>query len=161
MICFAKPILTVNLYILQKEEFSATCYMCDTHTRRKPMHIHKRQTQSSRHRGCYIRTMTARVQLKEKSLVVSLQGLGPETNWLAVNHQSSNKFHFELLSQLTVPVVRNEKLVAEAGDSLGNPEEGERRSLEAVTKEQLVKTEDLMCAVVTVIFGVCTSVRLS
>jgi hypothetical protein len=29
MICFAKPLLTEDLYILQKEEFSKTCYMCD------------------------------------------------------------------------------------------------------------------------------------
>jgi hypothetical protein len=26
MICFAKPVLTKDLYIVQKEEFSITCY---------------------------------------------------------------------------------------------------------------------------------------
>jgi hypothetical protein len=31
MICFAKPGLTEDLYIVQKEEFSITCYMCDTY----------------------------------------------------------------------------------------------------------------------------------
>jgi hypothetical protein len=29
MICFAKPALTCT-YIVHKEEFSITCYMCDT-----------------------------------------------------------------------------------------------------------------------------------
>jgi hypothetical protein len=32
MICFGKPGLTEDLYIVQKEEFSTTCYMCDTYT---------------------------------------------------------------------------------------------------------------------------------
>jgi hypothetical protein len=44
MICFAKPVLTDDLYIVQKEEFSVTCYMCDMYTWRKAKHIHKRQT---------------------------------------------------------------------------------------------------------------------
>jgi hypothetical protein len=32
MICFAKPGLTEDLYIVQKQEFSITCYMCDMYT---------------------------------------------------------------------------------------------------------------------------------
>jgi hypothetical protein len=32
MICFAKPGLTENLYIVLKEEFSITCYKCVTYT---------------------------------------------------------------------------------------------------------------------------------
>jgi hypothetical protein len=32
MICSAKPILTENLCIVQKEEFSVTCYMSNTHS---------------------------------------------------------------------------------------------------------------------------------
>jgi hypothetical protein len=32
MTCSANPILTEDLYIVQKEEFSITCYMCDTYT---------------------------------------------------------------------------------------------------------------------------------
>jgi hypothetical protein len=32
MLCSAKPVLTEDLYIVQKEEFSITCYMCDTYT---------------------------------------------------------------------------------------------------------------------------------
>jgi hypothetical protein len=39
---------------------------------------------SSRQRGCYIRTVTARVQLNKKSLAVSLKGLDAKTNRLAV-----------------------------------------------------------------------------
>jgi hypothetical protein len=54
--------------------------------------------------------------------------------------------------------VRRENLVAEAGDSFGNLEEGERPPLEAATRQRLVKTEETIC--VTVIFGVCDSVTL-
>jgi hypothetical protein len=32
MICPAKPVLTEDLHIMQKEEFSITRYMCDTYT---------------------------------------------------------------------------------------------------------------------------------
>jgi hypothetical protein len=32
MICFAKPGLSEYLYIAHKEEFSITCYICDTYT---------------------------------------------------------------------------------------------------------------------------------
>jgi hypothetical protein len=32
MICFAKSLLTEDLYIVQKEEFLITCYMYDTNT---------------------------------------------------------------------------------------------------------------------------------
>jgi hypothetical protein len=41
MICFAKPGLTEDLYIVHKEEFSVTCYICNTYTCRKAK---KRQT---------------------------------------------------------------------------------------------------------------------
>jgi hypothetical protein len=44
MIFCAKPVLTKNLYIVQKEELSITCYMCEMYTWRKAKHIHKRQT---------------------------------------------------------------------------------------------------------------------
>jgi hypothetical protein len=30
MICFAEPVLIEELYIVQKEEFSIICCMCDT-----------------------------------------------------------------------------------------------------------------------------------
>jgi hypothetical protein len=65
MICFAKPGLTEDLYIVHKEEFSITCHMCDM------CETYSYETNpSSYQRGCYIRTMTARVQLKKKSSVV-------------------------------------------------------------------------------------------
>jgi hypothetical protein len=69
MICFAKPVLTEDLYIVQKEEFSITCIT-----------IHKRQTHLLV-TGCYVRIMTAWVQFrKTKSLVVSLKGLDAKEN---------------------------------------------------------------------------------
>jgi hypothetical protein len=36
-----------------------------------------------------------------------------------------------------------------------------KRKGNATTKQRLVKTDDFLCAVVTVIFGVCNSLRLS
>jgi hypothetical protein len=57
--------------------------------------------------------------------------------------------------------VRSEKLVGETRGQFGNAEEGERPPCEAATKQRLMKTEDFMCAIVTVMFGVCNSVRLS
>jgi hypothetical protein len=55
-------------------------------------------------------------------------------------------------------VLRSEKLVAETGD----PDKGGRPLLIAATKLRLVKTEKTVtCAVITVMFGVCISVRLS
>jgi hypothetical protein len=35
-----------------------------------------------------MRTITGRVQLKKKSLIMGLKGLDAKMNWLAVNHQS-------------------------------------------------------------------------
>jgi hypothetical protein len=35
-ICSADPVLIDDFYIAQQEEFSITCYKCDTHTWRKP-----------------------------------------------------------------------------------------------------------------------------
>jgi hypothetical protein len=44
------------------------------------VHLTKDANPSSNQRGCYIRIMTAMVQFKKKSLVVSLEGLGAKTN---------------------------------------------------------------------------------
>jgi hypothetical protein len=66
-----------------------------------------------------------------------------------------------LLSQLRIAFVRSEKLVDETGGQFGNPEEGERPLLEAATKQRIVWTEYFICAVFTVISGVCNSMRLS
>jgi hypothetical protein len=32
MICSVKPALTVDLRVVQREEFSITCYMCEMYT---------------------------------------------------------------------------------------------------------------------------------
>jgi hypothetical protein len=86
-------------------------------------------------RGCYIRTMTARVQSQKKeTLVVNLMGLGARTNWLA--QTSSRKGTLTLtLSWLVSQWVREllqfsrgELFLLEAGSwgrgNFGNPEEG-------------------------------------
>jgi CTP:phosphocholine cytidylyltransferase-like protein len=39
MICFAKPVLTEDMCVVQKEEFSIPCGMCDTYTLRKAKHF--------------------------------------------------------------------------------------------------------------------------
>jgi hypothetical protein len=70
--CSVKPVLTEDLCVKQQEEFSITYYMCEIYTSRKFECIHKRQTHL-RQRGCYIRTITARVQLGEK-----ISGRGPQ-----------------------------------------------------------------------------------
>jgi hypothetical protein len=49
-----------------------------------------------RQRGCYVRIVTARVQLK-KSLVFILKGFGTEMNWWAVNCQSWSNFDFDFV----------------------------------------------------------------
>jgi hypothetical protein len=43
MICSVKPALTEDLCVVQKEDFSATCYMSDRYILRKAKSIHKRQ----------------------------------------------------------------------------------------------------------------------
>jgi hypothetical protein len=45
MICSAKPVLREDLYIAQTEDFSVTCYMCDTTLDKdEAKYFHKRQT---------------------------------------------------------------------------------------------------------------------
>jgi hypothetical protein len=44
MICSVKPVMTEDLCVVQKEEFSITCYMCDTYIWRRVKHIQNRQT---------------------------------------------------------------------------------------------------------------------
>jgi hypothetical protein len=45
MICFEKPVLTEDMGVVQKEEFSITCYICEMYTWRKAKHIHKGEAQ--------------------------------------------------------------------------------------------------------------------
>jgi hypothetical protein len=75
MICFAKPALTEDLYIVHKEKFSITCYVCYVHLI-KAKSIHKRQTHP------LIREDVTQLQQKrkEKPLVMGLKGLGAKTN---------------------------------------------------------------------------------
>jgi hypothetical protein len=44
MISFVNPGLTEDFYIVQKEEFSITCSMCDTYACQKARHMYKRET---------------------------------------------------------------------------------------------------------------------
>jgi hypothetical protein len=53
--------------------------MCDTYTGQGQAYSLETNP-SYRQRGCYTRTITARVQFK-KSLVVILKGLGTKTDW--------------------------------------------------------------------------------
>jgi hypothetical protein len=81
MICAAKPVLTEDLCVVQKEEFSIPYYSCMCHIyfdKRPSMFIRDKPILWSER--CYIWTITARVQLEKKSLVVSLKGLGAKTN---------------------------------------------------------------------------------
>jgi hypothetical protein len=50
MICIKMPVLTEDLYIVQKGDFSITYYVCDSYTWRKAKHIQKRQTTFSSER---------------------------------------------------------------------------------------------------------------
>jgi hypothetical protein len=59
---------------------------------------------------------------------------------------------------LRVAVVRSEKLVAEAQEPRGRKTSDVGSLYQATASEHL---EEFICAVVTVIFGVCNSVRLS
>jgi hypothetical protein len=69
MICFAKPVLTEALYIVQKKEFSIKCAI-GTLDERPSIFIRDKQTFSSDRR-----TMTARFQLKKNS------GRGAQGAW--------------------------------------------------------------------------------
>jgi hypothetical protein len=76
MICPVKPVLTEDLCVVQNEEFSVTCYMCD----QKPsIFIRDKIIYSSArmlHKG-YYRKSSVR---KKKSLFVGLKGPGAKTN---------------------------------------------------------------------------------
>jgi hypothetical protein len=111
---------------------------------------------SSRQRGCYIRTMTARVQLRN-NISSGTRGVwrqnevfGAKPPVVKVTLTLILTLTLTLscwLSQLTVVVVRSVKW--EAGSwgrgEFGNPEEEERPPLEAATKQRLGKTEKTLC----------------
>jgi hypothetical protein len=84
MICFAKPGLTLDLYTVQKREYSLTSSALYVHLT-KAKRIHKRQPHFLFREDI---ALAAVVPLKEKSLVVNLKMPEPKSIWLAVNHQS-------------------------------------------------------------------------
>jgi hypothetical protein len=103
---------------------------------------------SSHQRGCYVRTITARVQLKEKiSLIVSLNGLGAKTNRQSQSNSDSDTVAVSWVGWWVCERVRGllgsgrcELLLSEAGNRdrghFKNPEKGERPPLEAATKQR-------------------------
>jgi hypothetical protein len=54
--------------------------------------------------------------------------------------------------------VRDEKLVAEAGDSSGTQKERNVCRWKPLQKQGLMKAEKFLCAAATVIFGVCPQI---
>jgi hypothetical protein len=74
MLCFAKFVLTEDLYIVQQEEFSIICCMCDTYIfiRGKPIFSSERVL--NKIYGC-----KGSVE-KRMYLVVSLKGIDAKTN---------------------------------------------------------------------------------
>jgi hypothetical protein len=87
MICSVKPVPVEDLCVVQKEEFSITCYVFEMYTWRKAKHIHKRQTHILV-REDVTKGLLPQVFGWKKYLVVSLKGSGAKANGLAVNHQS-------------------------------------------------------------------------
>jgi hypothetical protein len=68
MICFAKPVLTEDLYIGAKGRiFNNVLYLRYVHLTKGQAYSYETNP-SFRQRGCYIKTMTAKVQLK-KSMI--------------------------------------------------------------------------------------------
>jgi hypothetical protein len=125
-------------------------------------YIHLTRAKPIRERGCYIRTVTARVQLQKKKLW-SWASWCLAPRWTDWRWTASHEVTLTLIlscwsSRLRVAVVRSEQLVAEAGGSLGT----QRKGMSAVgSRYQATASEDwedFMCAVVTVIFGMCETV---
>jgi hypothetical protein len=81
MICFAKPILTEDLYIVQREEFLITCYINVTCTldERPSIFIRDKPIFSSG-RMLHVHKDYCRRGSAKKSLVVILKGLDARTN---------------------------------------------------------------------------------
>jgi uncharacterized protein (DUF2225 family) len=73
MMCFAKPVVTVDLYLMQKEEFLITCYMCNM------IFIRENLTFSSERMLHKDYGRKGSVE-KKKSVVVSFKGLGAKKN---------------------------------------------------------------------------------
>jgi hypothetical protein len=81
MVCFAKPGPTEDLYeyIVQKEGFSITCYMCDTYSWHRPsLFIRDKPILSSER--MLNKDYDRKGSVAKTSLVVSLKGHGVKTN---------------------------------------------------------------------------------
>jgi hypothetical protein len=88
MTCFAKPVLTRGLVCSTTWEiFNDMLCMRYVHLM-KCQACSQETNPSSCQRGSYLRTTTAKVQLKEKNSGRGSKGLDTKMNWLAVNHQS-------------------------------------------------------------------------
>jgi hypothetical protein len=72
VIYFAKPGLIQGLYIVQKEEFSITCFMCDMY---RPILSSERMLHKD-----YDREVSVVKKKQKKSLDVSLKGLDATMN---------------------------------------------------------------------------------
>jgi hypothetical protein len=80
MICSANPVLTEDLCVVQKQEFFSNMLCMRNEHLMKGEAYSLETNPSSRPKGCYVRTNTARVQSgKYKSLVVVLKGLDAKT----------------------------------------------------------------------------------
>jgi hypothetical protein len=81
MVCFTKPILTEDLYIVHEEEFSKTYAICEIHTLEKRPNIlvrdkHIFSSERMLHKD-YDRMGSVE---KKRSIVVSLKGLRARMN---------------------------------------------------------------------------------
>lgn len=79
--------------------------------------------------------------------------------WSVLGLHNEGKQFSGWLSELRAAAMTSEKLVAEAEDSSGTQRKGEcpaSRYQATASKDR----EDFVCAVVSVVFGVCNSVRL-
>jgi hypothetical protein len=88
MICSVKHVLKEDLCVMQKEEFSITCYMCEiysTFDERPSIFIRDKHISSERmlHKDYYRKNSVGK-----KSLVMGLKGSDAKTNCLAVYHLS-------------------------------------------------------------------------
>jgi hypothetical protein len=73
---FAKPGLTEDLYIVHKEEFSITCYNCDTYTSQRPSTFVREKPIFSSERMLH-KDYDRKDSVETKTLVVGLKRLAP------------------------------------------------------------------------------------
>jgi hypothetical protein len=79
MICPAKPVLTEYLCVVQREEFSITCYMRESTFDERPS-IFIRDNPIFSSGRMVLKDYYHKGSVEKKSLVVSLKGLDAKTN---------------------------------------------------------------------------------